>query len=320
VKKPAPQSAPPALHLLAALVAAACTLASCSINKLAVGAVADALTGSGGMDVFSSDSDPELVGDALPFAIKTYETLLAAKPKHQGLIVSTGSLFVMYANAFVQSPAALLPPARYEERDAAYQRAKALYLRGAAILDRGMEERFPAFATAYQDGKIDRLFARAKSADAALIYWYVAGIMGAYSLDPLDISLGVRLPLLEWLINRAYTLDPGFNDGALDEFMLLFYASLPEGMGGNKARAKAHFLSALQRTEGRAAGPYVSWAEAVCIPDQDYPSFKEYLEAALIIDPDALPALRLVNILSQRKAAYLLANAGRYFVEIEDGK
>ena len=83
-------------------------LASCSINKMAMRSVSDALTGSGSADVFTGDSDPELVGDALPFAIKMYEALLAQNPDHQGLLLTTGSLFVMYANAFVQGPAEMM--------------------------------------------------------------------------------------------------------------------------------------------------------------------------------------------------------------------
>ena len=42
---------------------------SCSINKMAMKAVSNALTSEGSSDVFTSDPDPKLVGDALPFAI-----------------------------------------------------------------------------------------------------------------------------------------------------------------------------------------------------------------------------------------------------------
>ena len=87
---------------------------SCSINNMAMDMVADALTGDGGTDVFTGDNDPKLVGDALPFAIKLYETLLASNPKHHGLLLTTGSMFIMYANAFVQGPAEMLPHDEFE--------------------------------------------------------------------------------------------------------------------------------------------------------------------------------------------------------------
>src|SRR5215510_12415400 len=88
---------------------------SCSINKMAINAVSNALTGSGSAETFTGDSDPELVGDALPSAIKMYETLLSQNPNHQGLLLTTGSMFVMYANAFVQTPAEMLDPIDYYE-------------------------------------------------------------------------------------------------------------------------------------------------------------------------------------------------------------
>ena len=56
---------------------------SCSINKMAINAVSDTLSGTGSADVFTGDPDPELVGDALPFAIKMYEALLAKNPKQR---------------------------------------------------------------------------------------------------------------------------------------------------------------------------------------------------------------------------------------------
>ncbi|MCF7915854.1 MAG: TRAP transporter TatT component family protein, partial [Spirochaetaceae bacterium] len=45
-------------------------LSSCSINKMATSMVADAVASPQGSSVFSSDGDPELVKDALPFALK----------------------------------------------------------------------------------------------------------------------------------------------------------------------------------------------------------------------------------------------------------
>jgi hypothetical protein len=102
-------------------------LMSCSINKMAINSVSNALTGSGSAEVFTGDSDPRLVGDALPFAIKMYEALLSQNPKHQGLLITTGSLFVMYANAYVQSPAEEMDPIDYyEERIESFDRAKKL--------------------------------------------------------------------------------------------------------------------------------------------------------------------------------------------------
>jgi predicted anti-sigma-YlaC factor YlaD len=291
------------------------TVLSCSIQKLTVKTASDVLTGTGSSDVFTSDDDPELVAEAIPFAMKLYETLLSQNPRHQGLLLTTGSLFVMYANAFVQTPAQLTGTFQGET----VQRAKRLYLRGADMLLRGLEERHKGFETAYHERNIDSYGSAFKKADVPFIYWFVAGTMSAYSLDPFDLTLGIQLPMLKSLIDKAYLLEPDYNNGAIDDFYVLFYASLPVEMGGDRSVVQGYFQKAVEKSKGLSAGPYVSYAEAVCIPAQDYENFKIHLEKALAIEPDNDPQNRLINVINQRKARYLLDNAPYYFFELDPG-
>jgi predicted anti-sigma-YlaC factor YlaD len=300
----------------AGILSLAVLFSGCSINRMAIKAVSNALTGEGSSTVFTGDSDPRLVGDALPFAIKMYESLLSINPDHPGLILTTGSLFVMYANAFVQGPAEMLPPSQNEERKQARERAKKLYLRGADILYGGLDKKYPGFSEAFANETLDQYLAGMKKEDVPLLYWSVAGILSAYSLDVFDFDLGFRLAELNAMIHRAYELDPDFNNGALDDFFILFYAQVPEGLGGNPALVKPHFDKAVEKSGGKAAGPYVSYAQAVCVPAQDYGTFRDCLEKALAIDVNADPANRLVNTLNQRKAQYLLDNEEELFLVI----
>ena len=265
--------------------------------------------------MFMGDNDPLLVGDALPFAIKMYEVLLEQNPNHQGLLLTTGSLFIMYANAFVQGPAEMLDPVYFfEERIIGLDRAKLLYLRGYTILTFALEQKFPGFNDAnVNDGTITALLQQCKKEDVPLLYWTVAGGLAAYSLDLFDFELGSRIMELGAMITRAYELDPNFNNGAIDDFYILYYASLPDTLGGDKAKAEFHFRLAVENSRGLSAGPYVSYAMTVCIPAQDYSAFRENLEKALAIDPDEEPSLRLLNIISQRRARYLLDTADKYF-------
>jgi predicted anti-sigma-YlaC factor YlaD len=295
-------------------------LFSCSINKMAINAVSDALGGSGSSEVFTCDSDPRLVGDAIPFAIKMYETLLSQNPDHQGLLLTTGSLFIMYANAFVQGEAEMLDSIdKYQERQESLDRAKKLYLRGTAILYSALDKKYPGFSGAVvREGTLEGYLEKFTKEDVPLVYWAVAGTLAAYSINVFDFELGSKIPELTAMIARAYELDPGFNRGAIDEFYILFYASLPDVLGGDMARAEVHFQRALEKTQGLSAGPYVSYAQAVCVPAQDYDAFKANLEKALSVDPDGDPANRLVNIISQRKARHLLDRAYEYFIFLED--
>ena len=283
---------------------------SCSVNTL----VANALTGDGNSTVFTGDSDPELVGDALPFAIKMYEALLDSNPKHQGLMFTTGSLFIMYANAFVQGPAEMLPFEEWQTKEEEVKRAKQLYLRGSEILYNALEAKYRGFKrAAAQEGALQRFLKKCKKDDVGLLYWAAAGGMAAYSIDVLDFDLSARIPEWSAMVQRAYELNPDFGVAALDEFFILFYGSLPELLGGDKERAKDHFQRALEKTGGNSAGAYISYAQSICIPAQDYDTFKDCLEKALAIDPDADPSARLVTVIGQRKALWLLDNAYNYF-------
>jgi predicted anti-sigma-YlaC factor YlaD len=296
-------------------------LSGCSLNRLATRMVADALTGTGSSTVFTGDNDPQLVEDALPFAVKMYEALLGEAPDHRGLIITTGSLFVMYANAFVQGPAEFLPSIRYEERQAARQRAKKLYLRGIEILMRGLENRQGGIGAASIDrGDLAPLLEKMRKDDVPLLYWCAAGTLSAFSLDPFDFSLGQEVPDCMAYIDRAYKLDPDFNSGALDDFYVLAYASLPPAMGGNPSLVDLHFRRSLEKSGGKLAGPYVSYAQAVALPAQNYEAFRSCLQQALEIDVDADPPNRLANIISQRKARELLDRAGDYFFLTEEGE
>jgi predicted anti-sigma-YlaC factor YlaD len=277
-------------------------------------AVADALTGDGSSDVFTGDPDPQLVGDAIPFAIKMYESLLSANPDHQGLMLTTGSLFVMYANAFVQGPAEMFPRYEWEAREAALNRSKQLYLRGYRILYNALEKKFPGFKEAtVEKGSMQSLLNKCKKQDVGLLYWAVAGGLSAYSIDILDYELSANIPQWSAMIHRAYELDPDYSGAALDEFFILFYASLPELLGGDLERARYHYKLALEKTGGNSAGTYVSYAQSVCVPAQDYETFKDCLEKAAAINPDADASTRLVNIINQQKARWLMDNAWTFF-------
>src|SRR5207247_766810 len=85
VKRPSPA-------FVLTLVAAA---PGCSLRKVAVHKLADALAGSG--TTFSSDDDPDLIESAVPFSLKLIESLLAESPNHRGMLLAASSGFTQYA-------------------------------------------------------------------------------------------------------------------------------------------------------------------------------------------------------------------------------
>jgi predicted anti-sigma-YlaC factor YlaD len=261
-------------------------------------------------------SSPALVGFALPVIIKSDEKKLTKAPDNESLRVETGSYYIMYANAFIEGPAKMLPVSSYEKRDKQLAKAKKRYLRGVEILRAGLEKKYPGIGAAFREGKLPAYLKRLKKEDVPELYWTVAGTLAAYSIDPMDLDLGLKLPELTALILRAYELDPAFNNGALDDFFVLFYGALPPPLGGDRDKAKAHFRIALEKTGGNAASPYVSYAEVIAIPEQDYAKFKEYLGKALAVDFRKMKDSeeKLANKIAQRRARFLLKNAADYFI------
>ena len=78
----------------------------------------------------SCATNPAFVGKALPSIIAGNEKKLAKNPGDKALILETGRYYISYANAFVETPADMLPSEQHEQKTAEKKRAKELYLRG----------------------------------------------------------------------------------------------------------------------------------------------------------------------------------------------
>jgi len=97
---------------LSLLFLAAGVLLACSPSAYVSSRVADSVSSGG--DAFARDDDPELVRDAIPFALKAMESLLASQPDHKGLLSALCKGFTQYGAGFVRQDAveALDPPVR----------------------------------------------------------------------------------------------------------------------------------------------------------------------------------------------------------------
>jgi predicted anti-sigma-YlaC factor YlaD len=290
-------------------------ISGCSVNRLATRAMTDALTGTTA-SAFETDDDPELVGDALPFALKLYDTLLIEDPENRELLLTAGQGYIAYANLFLQSEAELLPQEEYQRKATLNMRATKLYLRGRDRVLRALELGHPGFRADLKQDDAEAALAAMGEADVPYLYWAAAGWLGAASTDPMDMELGLSLQRAEALMRRAIALQPSFDAGALHELSISYYAALPPARGGGAEKARSHFRQAVTLSEGSKAGPYVALATGVCIPEQDADRFVALMEQALAVDPEARPEYRLVNAVNQRKAEWYLDHLGRFFLEV----
>jgi predicted anti-sigma-YlaC factor YlaD len=102
--------------------------------------------------------------------------------------------------------------------------------------------------------------------------------------------------------------------------MISFEGSRSEAMGGSPARAREHYRKALELSGGKRASVHLGLAEAVSIRAQDLGEFRKLVAAALAVDPDASPSDRLVNVLSRRRARWLLGRIPDLFLDAEEEK
>ncbi|MDC7126191.1 MAG: TRAP transporter TatT component family protein [Spirochaetales bacterium] len=323
------------------------SMSSCmSIEETAMKSAANMLSSeTGGASVFTKDNDPELIADALPLALKLYEMVLASNPEHAELHYSTGKNFVMYANAFIQTPAGMLPDEEYKKQEEMVIRAKKMYIRGRDYIIDGIELNHPGFTEAVENGQLDEALKMTnESKDAGMLYWAASGWIGAYSCDPFDFELANTLYIPSAMLLRALELDENFNKGAIHDIFIQIYSSLPyshiikaeenapetvglfsktyyknnvpSGTLGDKVNY--HFKKALEIANGTNPGTYCSYAGSVCVKEQNYKEYKELLEKALAINPEDDPANELVTTIFQDKARWMLEHAEDFFIVTEE--
>jgi predicted anti-sigma-YlaC factor YlaD len=285
----------------------------CSIRRFAVDQVGNALASGG--STFTSDDDPDLVAEAIPFGLKTYESLLAESPKHVGLLLAAAQGFTEYSYAFVDSRIDEAKEDNLSRANALRSRACKLYLRAYRYGMRGLEVRHPGFAAKLDDDAAAAL-ARAGKRDVPLLYWTAAARGLAISLSKDNPELIAQLPLVETIVRRVAELDEGFESGAVPEFLITFEATRTDiGAAEQQRLMRGHFERAIELSQGKRPGTYVSYAENACLPAQNAGDFKSLLDKALAIDPDADPEHRLATLVAQRRARWLLNHIGELFPE-----
>jgi predicted anti-sigma-YlaC factor YlaD len=288
-----------------AVATIALSVGGCSFKRMAANKLGDALAGGGA--TFASDDDPELIKVSVPFSLKLMESLLAESPKHKGLLFAASSGFTEYAYAFVQLEADEL-----EEIDVAAslemrQRARKLYLRARNYALRGLEAAHPGFTNALR-ADAGSAVKQLNKKDVPLAYWAAASWAGAVAIIKDDPELIADLPSIQALVNRALELDESYDYGAIHSFLIAYEMARPRGDREPSELARIHFERAVDLSSGHHAGPFVSLAENVAVAEQNRQEFESLLNRALAINPDAKPEWRLVNLVLQRRARWLLAH------------
>ena len=312
-------------------------LSCASVRRSAVRSVSDMLSSPGGTSAFTSDDDPQLVADSLPLALKLHEILLDQDTENAALAAATGRNYVMYSGAFVQIPAQMIEDEYWREADEARRRAKKLFRRGRKYLLQSLDMNHDDFLVTLETGDYDGAMAMLTEDDASTAYWAALAWLGMASTDPFDIELATTLDKAVLLLLRSLELDE--TNSGIHDVMIQVHLTLPSAVtaamrdrspvtaafmdtyydaaGVDKEpqnRAFYHYYRALSLSEGADASPHITMATAMSMKDQDVKGFRRYLNQALAIDPEAHPDRRLMTIIYQEKAQWLLDNIENFFL------
>jgi hypothetical protein len=302
MRRPARQAA------LVAVLACLCTTA-CSLRQAGISRMASALTETAG--AYATDNDPEFVRLAAPSTLKMVEMLLEEQPRHDGLLTTACRGFTQYAYAFLQVDAELTPPSEAAQAAELRRRARLMYIRAADYCWRALELRHPGIRAAISADP-ERASGSLTADDVPLVYWLSGAWGGELNLDDRQLQRLMELAAIRVMLTRALALDEGWEGGALHEAFVVLDGMSPL-LGGSATRAREHFDRAVALSKGQSAFAYVALASGVSVRAGNRAEFERLLQAALAVDADARPSLRLANLVAQRRARGLLAEAATLF-------
>lgn len=287
----------------------------CSIKKYSVNTVGDAL--AEGNSVYETDEDVPFVGEALPFGLKLVESLLQESPEHRGLLITATKGFVLYSFAYVDYPAEVAADEDISRSRELRTRARKFYMRAHRYGIRGLDRSYPGLATHLTADPAAAVSVvhnkKRKQQDLPFLYWTAASLGLAISVSKNDAAMLARIPEVEAILDRALELDEGWDNGAFHEFQVTLAGSKPGAP--DEAKIRKHYQRALELSGGKRGGLHVALAQALAVPQQNRAEFTSLLNKALAVDPDENVEYRLVNLLAQRRARWLLERVDELFFE-----
>ncbi len=294
------------LGIAVVMLALSSTGCSVLINK-----VGDAL--ATGNSVYATDDDPDFVWEAVPFGLKTIEGLLLQAPKNKNLLLAATSGFTQYGYGHLQQDADFTEANDLAAATALRGRARKMYLRALEYGLRGLEVDVPEFRVLLRKDP-QAAVGKLKKSHVPLLYWTANAWGAAISISKDDAELTTDQNLVEALMRRALALDETYERGSIHDFFIS-YEGGRASVGGSFARAREHFERAKQLSQGLRLAPLVSFAETVSVATQNKKEFQTLLEEVMAFDADKAPGLRVANLISQRRARWLLARAADLFID-----
>lgn len=268
---------------------------------------------SSGSSVYATDDDPDLVWEAVPFALKTIEGFLVQSPNNRNLLLAAARGFTQYAYGHLQQDADFAEANDLAVATALRTRARKMYLRALDYGFRGLEVDFPNFRVQLRQDP-QATVSKLRKVHVPLIYWTASAWGAAIAISKDDAELAADQNLAEALMRRALALDEAWEHGSIHDFFIAYEAGR-SSVGGSLAQAREHFERAKQLSQGTRIAPLVSCAETVSVSSQNRKEFQSLLQEALAFDTSKATETRVENLIAQRRAKWLLGRIDELFIE-----
>jgi len=219
---------------------------------------------------------------------------------------------VEYGFGIIMEQASRLIDEDYKQAMAKYEQANKIFseARDSGILI--ISKRYPSFNKwLNKEASIDF-----NADDMNDIYWLAASIGGCISSsrgDPFEL---INLPNVGRLLRTGIEINPGWGNGSLYSAMISFTTTrsdLNEMM--LRDSVDYYFDKAVLYSDGKDAGPYLTYAESIHKPFQERKNFVDKLNYVINMENKPNNEFELTNLLAKSRAKWLLARTDEYFLE-----
>ena len=252
---------------------------------------------------------PKLVSVYFERKIEKLEKAKSPDLDSQRLLMRTK---VEYGFGIIMEQASRLIDEDYKQAMVKYEQANKIFseARDSGILI--ISKRYPSFSNwLNKEASIDF-----NADDMNDIYWLAASIGGCISSsrgDPFEL---IDLPSVGRLLRTGININPGWGNGSFCSAMISFTTTrsdLNEIM--LRDSVDYYFDKAVLYSDGKDAGPYLTYAESIHKPFQERKNFVDKLNYVINMENKPNNEFELTNLLAKSRAKWLLARTDEYFLE-----
>ncbi len=249
---------------------------------------------------FQQQTDLELVCEGAPAYLLMIDSLVVDDPDRERMLLTAARAYGAYAAAV---DACGRPERALRTSDRAREYGAALLARRG--IGRDLQDGAPA--------GLEEALASRGLADVPALFWGAFGWTSWLQRQGGDPAALAALVKVEQIMLRVLELDPAYAEGGPHLFLGAYYGSRPALLGGDPEAARRHFEAALDLSRRGMLAVQVAYAETYARTVFDRALYENLLGEVLSFPLDRRPEFGLANVIAQKRAAVLLAEAESYF-------